>query len=176
MSNKEIAVFGGGCFWCTEAIFQGLKGVKSVLPGYSGGSVLNPTYEQVCGGNTGHAEVTKIEFDPAVINFEVLLEVFFATHDPTTVNRQGADVGEQYSSVIFYTTPEQKQIAEKYIAEAQKDFTAPIVTRLQSFEKFYEAENYHQNYFAKNPYKAYCQIIINPKLEKFKKKFVNLLK
>jgi peptide-methionine (S)-S-oxide reductase len=172
----ETAVFGGGCFWCTEAILQGLKGVKSVLPGYSGGTVPNPTYEQVCDGNTGHAEVTKIEFDPSVIKFEVLLEVFFATHDPTTVNRQGEDVGEQYRSVIFYTTPEQKQTAEKYIAEAQKDFTSPIVTQVVPFDKFYGAENYHQNYFVKNPDKAYCQFVINPKLEKFKKKFANLLK
>jgi peptide-methionine (S)-S-oxide reductase len=176
MSNKEIAVFGGGCFWCTEAVFQNLKGVESVLPGYSGGVVPNPTYEQVCDGNTGHAEVTKIEFDPGIIQFEVLLEVFFATHDPTTQNRQGGDVGEQYRSVIFYTTPEQKQTAEKYIQKAQKDFTAPIVTQIRPFDKFYEAENYHQNYFAKNPDKAYCQIVINPKLEKFKKNFANLLK
>ena len=176
MSNNEIAVFGGGCFWCIEAIFQNLKGVESVLPGYSGGTVPNPTYEQVCDGATGHAEVTKIEFDAGVIKFEVLLEVFFATHDPTTINRQGGDVGEQYRSIIFYTTPEQKQIAVKYILEAQKDFFAPIVTQLRPFDKFYEAENYHQNYFAKNPDKAYCQIVINPKLEKFKKKFANLLK
>lgn len=176
MENSETAIFGGGCFWCTEAIFQNLKGVETVLPGYSGGHAPNPTYEQVCEGGTGHAEVTKIEFDPTIIKFEVLLEVFFATHDPTTLNRQGGDVGEQYRSVIFYTTPQQKQIAENYIKGAQKDFASPIVTQLLPFDKFYEAENYHQNYFAKNPGKAYCQVVINPKLEKFKKKFADLLK
>jgi peptide-methionine (S)-S-oxide reductase len=176
MKNLETAVFGGGCFWCTEAIFQNLKGVESVLPGYSGGTVPNPTYEQVCNGSTGHAEATKIDFNPEIIKFEVLLEVFFATHDPTTKNRQGGDVGEQYRSVIFYTTPEQKQTAEIYIKEAQKEFVSPIVTLLQPLDKFYEAENYHQNYFAENPDKAYCRVVINPKLEKFKKKFANLLK
>lgn len=176
MKNLETAVFGGGCFWCTEAIFQNLKGVESVLPGYSGGTVPNPTYEQVCNGSTGHAEATKIDFNPEIIKFEVLLEVFFATHDPTTKNRQGGDVGEQYRSVIFYTTPEQKQTTEIYIKEAQKEFVSPIVTLLQPLDKFYEAENYHQNYFAENPDKAYCRVVINPKLEKFKKKFANLLK
>ena len=172
----ETILFGGGCFWCTEAIFQNLKGVSSVLPGYSGGRIPNPTYEQVCDGNSGHVEVTKIDFDPAVISLEVLLEVFFATHDPTTLNRQGNDVGEQYASVIFYTTPQQKTASEKYILDVQKDFNSPIVTRVQPLEKFYEAEDYHQNYFARNSGKAYCQVVINPKLEKFRKKFTHLIK
>ena len=176
MNNIQTAIFGGGCFWCTEAIFQGLKGVGSVLPGFCGGSVPNPTYEQVCAGATGHAEVTKIEFDPGIIKFEVLLEVFFATHDPTTINRQGEDVGEQYRSVIFYTSPGQKQIAEKYIGDAQRDFNSPIVTTVEPLYKFYQAENYHQNYFDRNPDKAYCRAVINPKLEKFRKKFAYLLK
>lgn len=172
----EKAVFAGGCFWCTEAIFQGLKGVTSVLPGYSGGKVVNPTYEQVCDGNTGHAEATEIEFDPAIIPFTVLLEVFFATHDPTTMNRQGNDVGPQYRSVIFYTSPEQKQQAEEYVKAAQKDFDRPIVTTIEPLDKFYVAENYHQNYFNNNKNQPYCQAVINPKLKKFREKFANLLK
>lgn len=173
--DQETAVFAGGCFWCTEAIFQGLKGVTSVLPGYSGGTVANPTYEQICDGNTGHAEATQIEFDPNVISYEVLLEVFFATHDPTTMNRQGNDVGPQYRSVIFYTSPEQKQAAEKSIQMAQKDFDRPIVTQIQPLDKFYVAENYHQNYFKNNPGNPYCQVVINPKLKKLREKFSNLL-
>ncbi len=172
----ETIVFGGGCFWCTEAVFQSLKGVESVLPGYSGGHVENPTYEQVSNGDSGHAEVTKIDFDPSVIKLETLLDVFFATHDPTTLNRQGNDVGEQYRSVIFYSTPEQKEIAEKYIQDAQKDFSSPIVTQVEPLDKFYEAEDYHKNYFARNSGKAYCQVVINPKLDKLRKKFANLLK
>lgn len=172
----ETAVFGGGCFWCTEAIFQNLKGVVSVLPGYSGGIVINPSYEQVCSGTSGHAEVTKIDFDPSIISYEVLLEVFFATHDPTTLNKQGNDEGEQYRSVIFYTSSEQKETAEKYITEHKAEFSSPIVTQVVPFDKFYEAENYHQNYFERNKDKAYCQVVINPKLEKFKSKFNRLLK
>ncbi len=171
----ETAVFGGGCFWCTEAIFQGLKGVSSVLPGYAGGHLPNPTYEQVSGGDTGHAEVTQIIFDPKVITFPVLLEVLFATHDPTTMNRQGGDIGEQYRSVIFYTTPEQKKQSEAYIKNAQKDFDSPIVTQIQPLDKFYEAENYHQNYFNNNKNQPYCQAVISPKLAKFRKKFAYLL-
>ncbi len=175
-NDLEVIIFGGGCFWCNEAIFQNIKGVVSVLPGYSGGGVENPTYEQVCSGGTGHAEVTRVEFDKNIVPLEVLLEVFFATHDPTTKNRQGSDVGEQYRSVIFYTTPEQKLQSEHYIHEHQKDFGLAIVTQIESFKKFYEAEKYHQNYFERNKDKAYCQIVINPKLDKFKKKFATLLK
>lgn len=174
--NLEKAVFGGGCFWCTEAIFQGLKGVTSVLPGYTGGHVPNPTYEMVCDGTTGHAEATEIEFDPAVIPYSVLLEVFFATHDPTTPNRQGHDVGTQYRSSIFYTSPEQKETAEKYIKQAAGDFSAPIVTTIEPLDKFYVAENYHQNYFNNNKNQPYCQAVINPKLKKFREKFPQLLK
>ena len=174
----ETAVFGGGCFWCTEAFFQSLKGVSSVLPGYAGGSVENPSYEQVSRGATGHAEVAKIEFDPKVIKFIDLLEVLFATHDPTTKNYQGNDIGEQYRSAIFYTNLEQKQAAEKFIQALENDqtYSSPIVTQIQSLQKFYPAENYHQNYFLNNPDKPYCQVVINPKVQKFKIKFASLLK
>lgn len=171
----ETAIFAGGCFWCTEAIFQNLKGVLSVLPGYSGGHIENPTYEQVSNGDTGHAECTKIEFDPNVIKFSDLLNVFLATHDPTTKNRQGNDVGEQYRSVIFYTTPGQKVDAEKFILEAQKEFDTPIVTEIEPLEKFYVAENYHQDYYKNNPGNPYCQVVIDPKVQKFRKKFAHLL-
>lgn len=162
--------FGGGCFWCTEAVFKMLKGVSKVLPGYMGGSVPNPTYEQVCGGMTGHAEVVLVEYDPAVIKIEDLLTVFFGSHDPTTKNRQGNDVGTQYRSVIFYE--DQKEVIEKFI----KDLSIPAVTELEPATTFYEAENYHHDYFAQNPGNPYCQVIINPKLEKVQKKFANLLK
>ena len=176
--HMETAVFGGGCFWCTEAVFQSLKGVSSVLPGYSGGRAPSPTYEMVSGGDTGHVEVAQIQFDPSVIAYENLLEVFFATHDPTTMNRQGNDVGEQYKSVIFYAGDEQKLKAENYVRqlEAQKEFNRPIVTQIKPLDKFYAAENYHQDYFKNNPNNPYCQAVISPKLEKFKKKFPNLLK
>src|SRR5579864_4964235 len=160
--NKETAVFGAGCFWCTEAVFQNLKGVTSVLPGYTGGRVPNPTYEQVSMGNTGHVEVAKIEFDPSVIKFTDLLNVLFSTHDPTTPNRQGNDVGEQYRSVIFYLSEEQKKEAEEFIAEAQKDFDNAIITTVEPLDKFYEAENYHQNYYLNNPGNPYCQFVIVP--------------
>lgn len=178
MNNMETAIFGGGCFWCTEAIFQSLRGVTSVLPGYAGGNVPNPTYEQVSSGTTGHAEVTKIDFDPGVIKFSDLLEVFFATHDPTTMNRQGNDLGTQYRSVIFFTNPEQKQVAEKFIQqlETEKTFDNSIVTQIQLLNEFYPAENYHQNYFLRNPSAPYCQVVINPKLQKFKIKFASLIK
>jgi peptide-methionine (S)-S-oxide reductase len=172
----ETAVFGGGCFWCTEAIFQNLKGVSSVLPGYSGGHVENPTYEQVSEGNTGHAEATKIEFDPSVIKFSDLLGIFFATHDPTTPNRQGHDVGPQYRSAIFYMNEQQKKAAEEFIKNAAKDFDAPIVTEITPFNKFYVAENYHQNYFKNNSNAPYCQAVISPKVAKFRAKYANLLK
>ena len=177
--KTETAVFGGGCFWCTEAILQRLKGVISVVPGYAGGHIKNPTYEQVCAGTTGHAEVTKFEFDPSVITFRDLLEIFFTTHDPTTWNRQGNDVGEQYRSSIFYTSDAQKQEAEQFIKELTNNqtFKDPIVTTVEPLNNnFYEAEHYHKNYYNKNQGKSYCQVVINPKLEKFKKKFAAMLK
>ncbi len=176
--QKETATFGGGCFWCTEAIFKSLKGVETVESGYSGGKVKNPTYKEVCTGETGHAEVIQITFDPAVISFRELLEVFWETHDPTTLNRQGADVGTQYRSVVFYHTPQQKEIAEKYKAELNREnvFNKPVVTEITAFDKFYKAENYHQDYYANNSTQGYCQIVIVPKLEKFRKIFKDKLK
>ncbi len=175
---KEVAVFGGGCFWCTEAVFKMLKGVSSVLPGYSGGKKENPTYEEVSSGTTGHVEVARVEYDPALVKYRTLLTIFFASHDPTTPNRQGADVGTQYRSVIFYTTPEQKQEAEAFIKVLNVSSTmgAPIVTTVEPLDKFWVAENYHQDYFAKNPGNPYCEVVINPKLEKVKKEFAELLK
>ena len=174
----EIAVFGGGCFWCTEAIFKSLKGVETVESGYSGGKLKNPTYKEICTGETGHAEVIQITFNPAVISFRELLEVFWETHDPTTLNRQGADVGTQYRSVVFYHTPQQKEIAEKYKTELNKEnvFNKPVVTEITAIEKFYKAENYHQDYYANNSTQGYCQIVIVPKLEKFRKVFKDKLK
>lgn len=163
----ETAIFGGGCFWCTEAIFQNLKGVVSVKPGYAGGQMPNPSYEDVSTGETGHAEVIKIEFDPEQISYHDLLEVFFATHDPTTRDRQGGDVGSQYRSIIFYTLQSQKQEAEKFIHP-------PMVTEVVPFDKFYDAEEYHRNYYRKNQDKPYCQVIINPKLKKLREKFAGL--
>lgn len=179
MSTETIqtAVFGGGCFWCTEAVFQKLRGVKSVLPGYAGGNVDNPTYEQVSLGSTGHAEVIKFEFDPSVITFRDLLEVFFATHDPTTLNRQGNDVGTQYRSAIFYADEQQKQEAQKIITELTeaKAYQNPIVTTLEPLTHFYEAEDYHKNYYEKNQGAPYCMVVINPKIKKFKEKFASLI-
>jgi peptide-methionine (S)-S-oxide reductase len=178
MAKTEIAVFGGGCFWCTEAVFSDLKGVVAVMPGYSGGTVKNPTYEQVCTGMTGHDEVIRIEYDSAQIKFKDLLTVFFATHDPTTLNRQGNDVGTQYRSAVFYTTPEQKTEAEQFI----KDLTAsdpggrPVVTEITPLDAFYEAEDYHRQYFKNNRSASYCQVIIEPKVEKLQKQFADLLK
>lgn len=174
----EKAVFGGGCFWCTEAVFKMLKGVSTVKPGYSGGTEEDATYEKVSSGKTGHAEVTYVEYDPQEISYRDLLTVFFGSHDPTTVNRQGNDIGPQYRSVIFITSEEQKLEAEKFIKEineSNKEGTA-VVTEIAPFEEFYEAENYHQDYFANNMNASYCQIIINPKLEKVQKQFANLLK
>ncbi len=170
-SDKSAATqhvtFGGGCFWCIEAVFQRLKGVKSVASGYAGGEVPNPTYKQVCEGDTGHAEVVQLEFDPKEVSFETLLHVFWAAHDPTTLNRQGNDRGTQYRSVIFYENDEQKAAAEKSKKEAQKEFKDPIVTQIAPLTKFYKAEDYHQNYFNqtgdRNPY---CTVIIRPKLQK----------
>lgn len=175
--KTEVVVFGGGCFWCTEAVFKMLRGVHSVTPGYAGGTIPNPTYEAVCGGTTGHAEVIKIEYDPTRISFRDLLTVFFATHDPTTLNRQGNDVGTQYRSEIFYTTEKQKEEAEAFIAEVDtstKDGD-PVVTQIEPLDVFYPAENYHQDYFAKNPTRAYCQIVVSPKVEKVQKEFARLL-
>ena len=176
--KKAAAVFGGGCFWCTEAVFDELRGVQSVVSGYAGGATKNPTYEQVCSGSTGHAEAIKIEFDPSQIAFRDLMTVFFATHDPTTLNRQGNDVGTQYRSVIFYIDEKQKEQAAAFIAELEeaKTFRGPIVTTLEPLEEFYPAEEYHQKFFANNPYQSYCQYTIPPKLNKLHKQFSQLLK
>ncbi|MDD5318875.1 MAG: peptide-methionine (S)-S-oxide reductase MsrA [Candidatus Pacebacteria bacterium] len=177
-NKNETAVFGGGCFWCTESVFKMLKGVIAVEPGYAGGTTVNPTYLQVCEGTTGHAEVIHIEYDPEQIYFRDLLTVFFGTHDPTTKNRQGNDVGTQYRSVIFYTSPEQRKESERFIKEINESNPdgQPVVTELEPLTTFYPAENYHHDYFAKNPGNGYCQLVINPKLEKVQKKFANLLK
>jgi peptide-methionine (S)-S-oxide reductase len=171
-------VFGGGCFWCTEAVFEGLLGVISVMPGYTGGTTLNPTYEQVCTGTTGHVEATRVEFDPTQISFDDLLTIFFATHDPTTLNRQGNDVGTEYRSAIFYVTSEQKTEAEKFIAAltASDPGGRPIATEVVPIGEFYEAEDYHRQYFKNHPETGYCQVIIEPKVEKLQKQFANLLK
>jgi len=176
--KNPAAVFGGGCFWCTEAVFDELRGVRSVVSGYAGGKTKNPTYEQICMGTTGHAEVIKIEFDPDEISFRDLLTVFFATHDPTTLNRQGNDAGTQYRSAIFYADEKQKEEAALFIKELDdaKTFRNPIVTTLEPLTEFYPAEDYHQKYYANNPYQPYCQITIPPKLNKLHKQFVALLK
>lgn len=176
--KSETIVFGGGCFWCTEAVFKMLKGVSSVLPGYSGGSVPNPTYEQVCSGNTGHAECTKLQFNPDEVSLRDLLTVFFGSHDPTTLNRQGADTGTQYRSVIFYTTEEQKKVSEDFIEEINNSNVQgdKVVTEVLPLQVFYPAESYHRDYFERNPEMAYCQVVINPKLDKIKEKFAQLLK
>jgi peptide-methionine (S)-S-oxide reductase len=174
----ETATLAGGCFWCTEAVFKILKGVISVRPGYTGGQVPNPTYEQVCSGKTGHAEAIQIEFDPAIIPFEQLLDVFFATHDPTTVNRQGNDVGQQYRSAIFYHDEQQRKIAEQIMAQLTKKklFDSHVVTQIVPSSDFYPAEDYHRDYFANNPAQPYCQTIINPKIAKLRHKFASYLK
>jgi peptide-methionine (S)-S-oxide reductase len=173
MANEQVAVFGGGCFWCIEAVFNRLRGVKSAVSGYMGGHVDNPTYRQVCGGDTGHVEVVRVNFDPDEIRYRDLLEVFFAMHDPTTPNRQGNDVGEQYRSVIFYTSEEQEREAEEAIAalKAAKTFPEPIVTTVEPASKFYEAEGYHQEYYDNNRTQPYCQFVIAPKVKKFEKEF-----
>jgi len=177
-AGSKTVVFAGGCFWCTEAIFNELKGVKKVVSGYSGGKVANPTYEQVCTGQTGHAECTQITYDPTQVTFAELLEVFWMTHDPTTLNRQGADHGTQYRSAIFYTDEDQKQEAIAYKAKLEKEkiWSDPIVTEITKFEKFYPAENYHQEYYQNNPNQGYCRIVITPKIEKFKKIFADKLR
>ncbi|OGZ45765.1 MAG: peptide-methionine (S)-S-oxide reductase [Candidatus Ryanbacteria bacterium RIFCSPHIGHO2_02_FULL_48_12] len=178
MQTRQIVVFGGGCFWCTEAVFKMLKGVTSLMPGYTGGVKANPTYEEVCSGSTGHAEAIRIEYDPTEISFHTLLTVFFATHDPSTLNRQGNDVGTQYRSSIFYTTEQQKQESEAFIKSLNDSSTEgrSIVTEVRPLGEFYPAETYHQDYFAKNPQNPYCQVVINPKLEKVQHKFAQILK
>ncbi len=176
--QTAIAVFGGGCFWCTEAVFDELRGVKSVVSGYAGGTIKNPSYEQVCSGSTGHAEVIKIEFDPSQISFRDLMTVFFATHDPTTLNRQGNDVGTQYRSAILFSDEQQRAEAAAFIKELNEShtFKNPIVSTLEPLTEFYPAEDYHQKFYANNPYQPYCQYSIPPKLNKLHKQFSALLK
>jgi peptide-methionine (S)-S-oxide reductase len=179
MNNEpQVATFGAGCFWCTEAVFLNVKGVTKVVSGYEGGKVKNPSYREVCTGETGHAEVTQITYDPSKVSFEDLLEVFWNTHDPTTLNRQGADEGTQYRSVVFYHNEEQKKTAEAYKKqlEASHVYKNPIVTEITAASTFYPAEDYHQNYYELNPNQGYCQYVIRPKVEKFKKQFASKLK
>ncbi|MCX8091267.1 MAG: peptide-methionine (S)-S-oxide reductase MsrA [Verrucomicrobiae bacterium] len=168
-NQLERATLGGGCFWCMEAVFERVPGVRAVTSGYAGGHVANPTYEQVCTGETGHAEVVQIEYDPARVSFEQLLELFWKAHDPTSLNRQGADVGTQYRSVIFYENERQKLAAEKSKADAARNFSRPIVTEIAPLKAFYPAEAYHQDYYRKNPNAAYCRMVIRPKLEKLER-------
>jgi peptide-methionine (S)-S-oxide reductase len=176
--DMEIATFAGGCFWCTEAIFLEIKGVKKVVSGYIGGTTLNPTYSEICTGTTGHAEAIQITFDPSEVGFEDLLEVFFGTHDPTTLNRQGADVGTQYRSAIFYHSEDQMKKAQNYIALIAKEklYDREIVTKVSPATKFYDAEDYHQNYYNQNASQGYCQMVIAPKLEKLRKYYSSKLK
>jgi peptide-methionine (S)-S-oxide reductase len=177
-AKLETATLGGGCFWCLEAVFEQLRGVERVESGYSGGSVPEPTYKEVCTGSTGHAEVVQVTFDPKSISFGEILDVFFGAHDPTTLNRQGADVGTQYRSVIFYHTPEQEQIAKQKIVELNEAriWSAPIVTQIVPFNAFFRAEDYHQEYFRNNPRQPYCQAVVSPKVAKFRKQFAGKLK
>lgn len=176
--GKDMILLGGGCFWCTEAVFQRMEGVSEVISGYAGGLIENPTYRQICTGTTGHAEVILVVFDPGKVSLETLLEVFWATHDPTTLNRQGADVGPQYRSSIFYLSDSQKEIAEKMKSELNKAgiFDTPIVTEITAFTNFYPAENYHQDYFNQNGMQPYCQFVVRPKVDKLKKYFADKLK
>ena len=177
-AGNEIATLAGGCFWCLEAVFDGLKGVASVESGYMGGRAPNPTYEQVCGGDTGHAEVVRVTYDPAQVSFKDLLEVFFVIHDPTTLNRQGNDAGTQYRSAVFYHTPQQRADTEEVIARlnAAQLWNGPIVTEVAPASAFYMAEGYHQEYFARNPRQPYCQAVVAPKVQKFRKHFLDRLK
>jgi peptide-methionine (S)-S-oxide reductase len=177
-SNLETITLGGGCYWCVEAVYENLDGVKSVVSGFSGGNVTNPTYEEVCTGETGHAEVVQITYDKTVTDINEIFKVFFTVHDPTTLNRQGADVGTQYRSVIFYKNDEQRKAAQSIIAELNKAkvYNSPIVTKVEPFKKFYKAEDYHQNYYANNKSQPYCKMVIQPKLEKFEKVFKDKLK
>jgi len=177
-TNIQTATLAGGCFWCLEAVFDEVKGVHGVESGYAGGTIPNPSYREVCGGDTGHAEVVQVHFDPNIVSYRDLLNVFFAIHDPTTLNRQGADMGTQYRSAIFYLDDEQKKIAEELIKDlnAQKIWDRPIVTEVTRLDRFYMAEDYHQEYFARNPYQPYCQAVVAPKVSKFRKHFLELLK
>jgi peptide-methionine (S)-S-oxide reductase len=172
----EVAILGGGCFWCTEAVYLEVRGVSKIESGYMGGAQPNPTYEQVCTGETGHAEVIRMEFDPAQVSYRDLLEIFFTIHDPTTLNRQGNDVGTQYRSVIFYETPEQEATAKQVIAEMAHVWDAPIVTELAPAAPFYKAEDYHQNYFAQHPLQGYCAFVVAPKVAKFRKIYAEKLR
>jgi peptide-methionine (S)-S-oxide reductase len=176
--NTQKITFGSGCFWCTEAIFQTVKGVRAVVSGYMGGQIKNPTYEQICSGNTGHAEVVEVEYDADAVSLDEILLIFFKTHDATTLNRQGNDVGTQYRSAIFYTTDEQRQAAEAMIKKLTDEhvFSKPIVTEITPASEFYKAEDYHQNYFNENPVKPYCSFVIQPKLNKFAKEFLDKIK
>jgi peptide-methionine (S)-S-oxide reductase len=178
LQGKEVATLAGGCFWCLEAVYDQLRGVTDVVSGYAGGRVRNPSYQDVCAGTTGHAEVVQVTFDPAEVSFREILQVFFTVHDPTTLNRQGADVGTQYRSAIFYHGPEQKATAEQVIREidAAKIWPAPIVTEVASLQAFYPAEDYHQEYFARNPSQGYCTFVIAPKVAKFRKQYLSRLK
>ena len=177
-TNLQTATLAGGCFWCLEAVYDEIKGVQGVESGYAGGHMDNPTYRAVCNGDTGHAEVVQVHFDPTVVSYRDLLNVFFAIHDPTTLNRQGADTGPQYRSAIFYHDDEQKKIAEDLIKDlnAQKIWDRPIVTEVTKLDKFYMAEDYHQEYFARNPYQPYCMAVVSPKVSKFRKHFIEMLK
>jgi peptide-methionine (S)-S-oxide reductase len=174
-NNLEVTTLGAGCFWCIEAIYQDVKGIHSVVSGYMGGHVRNPSYEQICNGDTGHAEVAQITFDPSIISFEDILYIFWQTHDPTTLNRQGNDVGTQYRSAIFYHDDKQKQSAETSKAEAAKLFSDPIVTEITPASEFYKAEAYHQNFYKLNPNQPYCRYVVDPKVKKFRKSFVDKL-
>ncbi len=178
LSHTEVATLAGGCFWCLEAVYEELRGVEKVESGYSGGSVPDPTYRQVCAGTTGHAEVVQVTFDPEAVSFREILEVFFTIHDPTTLNRQGADVGTQYRSAIFYHSDEQKEIAEEVISEIEREgvWDSPIVTEVVPFDVYYRAEDYHQEYFRNNGFQPYCQVIIAPKVAKFRKQHLERLK
>lgn len=177
-TNTELAVFGGGCFWCTEAVFKMLRGVSKVEPGYAGGRTEHPTYEEVSTGKTGHAECVAVTYDPKQVPYRTLLTIFFASHDPTTLNRQGADVGTQYRSVVFYTTPAQRDLAEAFIKEIDESAETgePVVTEVAPLEQFWPAEGYHKDYYARNMSASYCQLVINPKLEKVQHQFADLLK
>jgi peptide-methionine (S)-S-oxide reductase len=170
-SETQAIVFGGGCFWCTEAVFSMIEGVVKTMPGYAGGTTKNPTYEEVCSGDTGHVEVLQVEYDPKIVALDKLLDVFFTMHDPTTIDRQGADVGSQYRSIILYTSDEQKKGAENFIKGIQKNFGKPIVTEVKKLDKFYPAESYHKDYYDKNKINPYCMFVVKPKVDKVKKKF-----
>lgn len=170
-TENQIIILGGGCFWCTQAIFDMFDGVVKTTPGYAGGAIKNPTYEQVCSGTTGHAEVIKVEYDPNIASLEKLLEIFFAAHDPTSINKQGADVGSQYRSIILYTEEKQKKVIEAYINKIGGNFKKPIVTEVKKLENFYPSEDYHKDYYNNNPLQPYCMFVIRPKIKKVKEKF-----